>query len=106
MADYTAANEAADAARLAIAARQLVTGGRPETDLCRAVLADVWSSQAPRCPERATRYVCFDNYSTGLLTQGEFTPAESTVRLCPDHEEQVRSRPGFRWSRPLGEGAK
>jgi hypothetical protein len=103
MADDITADQAADAARLRIAAKQLVTAGRPEKDLCRAVLADVWSSQAPRCAERATHKIAYDNYATGLLAQGEFFPAESTTRLCPDHEEQARRMPGWRWSRQLTE---
>lgn len=102
----SAADQAADAARLQIAAQQLVTAGRPDRDLCSVVLADVWSSKAPRCPERAAYYVAYDDYATGLLTQGEFFPAESTTRLCPDHEEQARRMPGWRWSRPLKEESR
>jgi len=90
-----------EAARLA--AQQLVTAGRSERDLCNAVLAERWSEQAPRCPEKATRYVCTDTYAAGYITGGEFHPAEQLTRLCDTHEQQVRSRPdlGFHWSQPL-----
>lgn len=99
--DYTAANEAADAARLAIAAQQLVTASRPDRHLCSGVLADTWSSAAPRCPEPAAFYVCRDDYGTGMATMGEFEPAAGYTRLCAGHEEQVRREPGWRWSQPL-----
>lgn len=99
--DYTAANEAADAARLAVAAKQLLTVVRSERGLCTVVLADVWSSTAPRCQELATTYVCFDNYRTGTLTMGEFEPGESTARVCDAHGNQIRRGPGGRWSHPL-----
>jgi hypothetical protein len=90
-----------EAARLA--AQQLVTANRPERDLCNVVLAERWSEQAPRCPEKATRYVCTDAYDTGVISEGEFYPAERMARLCDTHEQQVRSRPdlGFHWSQPL-----
>lgn len=101
MTDHTAANDAADAARLAIAARQLVTASRPDQHLCSAVLAAVWSSTAPRCPEPAVFYVCRDDYSTGAIADGVFEPASGYTRLCPVHEQQVRREPGWRWSRPL-----
>jgi hypothetical protein len=99
--DYTAAGEAADAARLAVAARQLLTAGRPERDLCSAVLADEWAQDAPRCPERAVHYVCFDTYRSGVLAEGVFTPGEAYTRLCDGHEEQVRRGPGWRWTHAL-----
>lgn len=100
-----AANQAADAARLRIAAKQLVTTGH-RGEMCSVVLAAEWSSKAPRCPERAVFDVAYDDYSTGVLTEGEFFPAETTTRLCPDHEEHARRMPGWRWSRPLTEEQK
>jgi hypothetical protein len=103
MADDITADQAADAARLRIAAKQLLTATRADRHLCSVVLAAEWSEQAPRCPERATHHVCFDDYSTGVVTGGEFFPAETTTRLCTGHEEQARRMPGWRWSRRLTE---
>ncbi len=80
-----------------------ITANRPDRELCSAVLAAEWSEQAPRCPEPATHYIAYDDYSTGQLTGGEFFPAETTTRLCTGHEEQARRMPGWRWSRQLKE---
>ncbi|GAA0719266.1 hypothetical protein Drose_05600 [Dactylosporangium roseum] len=101
--DYTAANQAADVERLRVAARQLLTASRPDNRLCSVVLAEQWSSTAPRCPELAAHYVCLDNYRVGMLAEGVFEPATSYTRLCVSHEQQVRSEPGWRWSERLAD---
>lgn len=99
--DYTAANAAAESARLALADQQVLFAGRPENDLCRAVLAPAWSKGAPRCPNSVTHLVEYDDYRTGMLTMGEFTPAQSLTKVCDVHEEQVRHMPGWRYSRRM-----
>jgi hypothetical protein len=55
----------------------------------------------PNCPQQPTRYVNVDH---GVLDDsGELrVTGESFETLCDSHDTAVRSRPGFRWSRPLG----
>lgn len=55
------------------------------------------------CPAAATHFVVVDDYRCGVLTGGEFTPAETGTNVCVAHHNRVRSAPGFGWSRPLGE---
>lgn len=93
-------DQTAEAQRLETAAQQLhiMTGGRSDRTRCYVLLAEFWSSEADMCPEPATHRVEYDDYRTGLLTEGVFYPASTTSRVCAAHEKQARRMPGWRWS--------
>mgnify|MGYP001562294495 CR=1 FL=1 len=60
-----------------------------------------WCTWETQCRQQPTRYV---NTGLGVLDDnGELRiTGESFETLCDEHDAAVRSRPGFRWSRPLG----